>query len=193
MCKEDGESINHLFLHCKVANELWKLVFSMFAIWWVMPCHVVDLLACWSGYTCRTRSAAIWGVIPHCIMWVIWIKACVSMVRFSVIVYKSPTGFFDSTRGLRQSDPLSSLLFLLLMEVLSRMLHRTYEEEGFIRGFHAGRAVDNGLCFSPLFFVDDTILFYNANHEQLLYILMVLTCFEAVTNLCECIKARWCQ
>uniref|UniRef100_A0A2N9HT93 Reverse transcriptase zinc-binding domain-containing protein n=1 Tax=Fagus sylvatica TaxID=28930 RepID=A0A2N9HT93_FAGSY len=72
MCKEDGESIDHLFLHCNVANELWKLVFSMFGIWWVMPCHVMDLLACWSGYTRRNRFAAIWGVIPHCIMWVIW-------------------------------------------------------------------------------------------------------------------------
>ena len=72
MCKEDGESIDHLFLHCNAANELWQLVFSMFGIWWAMPYHVVDLLACWTGHTCKTSSAAIWGVIPHCIMWVIW-------------------------------------------------------------------------------------------------------------------------
>uniref|UniRef100_A0A2N9HRV7 Kinesin motor domain-containing protein n=1 Tax=Fagus sylvatica TaxID=28930 RepID=A0A2N9HRV7_FAGSY len=70
--KEDGESIDHLFLHCSVANELWQLVFSMFEIWWVMPYHVVDLLACWSGHTRKTRSAATLGMIPHCIMWVIW-------------------------------------------------------------------------------------------------------------------------
>jgi hypothetical protein len=71
MCKEDGESIDHLFLHCNAANELWQLVFSMFGIWWAMPYLVVDLLACWTGHNCKTSSAAIWGVIPHCIMWVI--------------------------------------------------------------------------------------------------------------------------
>jgi hypothetical protein len=51
MCKEDGESIDHLFLHCNAANELWQLVFSKFGIWWVMPYHVVDLLAYWTGHT----------------------------------------------------------------------------------------------------------------------------------------------
>jgi hypothetical protein len=72
LCKEDGESIDYLYLHCNVANELWQLVFSMFGIWWVMLYHVVDLLAYWTGHTHKTSSAAIWGMIPHCIMWVIW-------------------------------------------------------------------------------------------------------------------------
>ena len=71
MCKETGESIDHLFLHCHTARELWALVFSMFGVWWVMPRHVVDLLACWTGRTCRCRAATIWGLIPHYLMWVI--------------------------------------------------------------------------------------------------------------------------
>ena len=29
MCKPDGETIDHLFLHCPVAKGLWDLVFSM--------------------------------------------------------------------------------------------------------------------------------------------------------------------
>uniref|UniRef100_A0A2N9IE81 Reverse transcriptase zinc-binding domain-containing protein n=1 Tax=Fagus sylvatica TaxID=28930 RepID=A0A2N9IE81_FAGSY len=72
MCKEAGESIDHLFLHCYTARELWGLILSMFGVWWVMPRHVVDLLACWNGRTRRCRAASIWGLIPHCLMWVIW-------------------------------------------------------------------------------------------------------------------------
>ncbi len=70
--------------------------------------------------------------------WISWMRACTSTVRFSVFVNGSPTGFFDSSRGLRQGDPLSPLLFLLIMEVLSRMLRRSVER-GFIRGFQVGR------------------------------------------------------
>ncbi len=29
MCKREGETIDHLFLHCSVAKGLWDLVFSM--------------------------------------------------------------------------------------------------------------------------------------------------------------------
>jgi hypothetical protein len=109
-------------------------------------------------------------------------RACTSTVRFSVIVNGSPTGFFDSSRGLRQGDPLSPLLFLLIMEVLSRMLRRSVER-GFIKGFQVGREVHSSVCVSHLLYADDTILFCDAHPEQLLYIRMVLTCFEAVTGL----------
>ena len=32
MCKKDGEMINHLFIHCPVARELWNLIISLFGV-----------------------------------------------------------------------------------------------------------------------------------------------------------------
>ena len=72
MCKANGESIDHLFLHCSIARDLWSLAFSAFGVWWVMPCHVLELLLCWSTSFKSYRSAHLWDFIPHCILWVIW-------------------------------------------------------------------------------------------------------------------------
>ena len=114
--------------------------------------------------------------------WRGWIKACVTFVCFSVLVNGSPEGFFRCSRGLRQGDPLSSLLFLLIMEVLSRLLKKT-EECNLIRGFHVGDVNVVGVRISHLLFADDTILFYDASREQLLSIRLVLSCFQTFTGL----------
>ena len=93
----------------------------------------------------------------------------------------SPVGFFGSSRGLRQGDLLSPLLFLL-MEVLSRMLKKI-EDCGLLRGFRVGPTNSIGVCISHLLFVDDTILFCDASRDQLLSIRLALTCFQAFTGL----------
>ena len=103
-------------------------------------------------------------------------------MRFSVLVNGSPAGFFGSSRGLRQGDPLSTLLFLLIMEVLSRIMKKT-QEGGFIQGFHVGSVNSTGIRVSHLLFADDTILFCDASREQILSIRLVLTCFQAFTGL----------
>jgi hypothetical protein len=96
------------------------------------------------------------------IRWRRWIEACISSVQFSIVINGSPEGFFTSSRGLRQGDPLSPLLFLLVMEVLSRMLKKV-ESEGLIKGFSAGSNGSNGLRISHLLYADDTILFCDAD------------------------------
>ena len=45
----NGESVDHLFLLCPVAMDMWAMVFGLFGVSWVMPQYVVGLLACWQG------------------------------------------------------------------------------------------------------------------------------------------------
>ena len=56
--------------------------------------------------------------------WCRWIHTCISTVQFAVLVNGAPVDFFGSSRGLRQGDPLSPLLFLVMMEVFSKMMKR---------------------------------------------------------------------
>ena len=91
-------------------------------------------------------------------------------------------GFLGSSRGIRQGDPLSPLLFLLIMEMLIRLLKRT-EDGGFLCGFQARSHRQGGLKISHLLFADDTILFCDASREQLLCIRMVLIFFKDITGL----------
>ena len=71
MCKNSGESVNHLLLHCNVARELWNFVLCAYGVSWVFPETVSDFLAGWHNWWGR-KSSRIWNLIPHCIMWNIW-------------------------------------------------------------------------------------------------------------------------
>ena len=114
--------------------------------------------------------------------WLGWIRWCISTVHFSVLVNDSPFGFFNSSRGLRQGDPLFPYLFILGMEILSCLISRA-KEDSFIEGFWVKERNDAGVEVSHLFFADDTLIFCNASKENLEYLSWVFMWFEACSGL----------
>lgn len=65
--------------------------------------------------------------------WISWIKAMYKASKISVLVNGAPTDEFASSRGLRQGDSLSPLMFNLVGEVLSRLLVSA-NKNGIFRG-----------------------------------------------------------
>jgi hypothetical protein len=59
--------------------------------------------------------------------WRAWIAQCISTVRFFILVNGVPFGLFASSRGLRQGDSLVPLLFVVVMEVQSKMISATVD------------------------------------------------------------------
>jgi hypothetical protein len=93
----------------------------------------------------------------------------------------SPSGFFHSSRGFHQGDPLSPLLFLLVMEALSRMLAKAVES-GFISSFSVGNSTENSVTISHLF-ADDTLIMCGADPIQLWHLQGVFIWFQAISGL----------
>ena len=100
--------------------------------------------------------------------WLKWVKWCTSTTSFSVLFNGTPTGFFRSSRGLRQGDPLSLYLFVIGIEVLSGLLQRAVEGN-FLSGCKFEGRGGEVSSISHLLHVDDTVLFCEANQEQLMY------------------------
>lgn len=51
-----------------------------------------------------------------------WIYQCMSSISYSILLNGSPFGFFKPSRGLRQGDPISLLLFIIGSKVFSCLL-----------------------------------------------------------------------
>ncbi|VVA41364.1 PREDICTED: reverse mRNAase [Prunus dulcis] len=83
--------------------------------------------------------------------WINMVMACVSTVSFSVLINGKPGEPFQPTRGLRQGDPFSPYLFLIISEALSRNIMKCIES-GEIKGIRIARGSPT---LSHLFFADD--------------------------------------
>ncbi|KAJ9678923.1 hypothetical protein PVL29_020968 [Vitis rotundifolia] len=114
--------------------------------------------------------------------WTGWISWCISTATFSVLINGTPAGFFNSSRGLRQGDPLSPYLFVIGMEAFSRLILRAVRG-GFLSGCRIKGRSGVRAEVSHLLFADDTLVFCEASQDQMAHLSWLLMWFEAISGL----------
>ncbi|KAK4384715.1 Retrovirus-related Pol polyprotein from type-2 retrotransposable element R2DM [Sesamum angolense] len=88
-----------------------------------------------------------------------WIEECVTSAHYSVVVNGGVHGFFAGARGLRQGDPMSPYLFVLVMEVLQMILQQFIDQDG--QFLYHWRCTE--LKLFQLSFADDLLLLCKAD------------------------------
>ena len=62
--------------------------------------------------------------LGFCLKWIQWIEGCLKFAFVSVLMNGSPSAEFIPQRGLRQGDPLASLLFNIVAEALTGLMRK---------------------------------------------------------------------
>ncbi|RVX03926.1 hypothetical protein CK203_021738 [Vitis vinifera] len=79
--------------------------------------------------------------------WINWMKWCCSTTTFSILINGSPSGFFRSSRGLRQGDPLSPIFSFLPWKLLANCC--LVQEMRALFWFQSGRKRKRGVVRVP--------------------------------------------
>ncbi|XP_010696021.2 uncharacterized protein LOC104908596 [Beta vulgaris subsp. vulgaris] len=110
--------------------------------------------------------------------WVNLVMKCVSTVSYSFIINGRICGSVAPARGLRQGDPLSPFLFILVADAFSQMIQQKVDA----RLLHGAKASRNGPEISHLLFVDDSLLFTRATRQECLTIVDILNQYEQASG-----------
>ena len=89
-------------------------------------------------------------------------------------------GYFEEARGLRQGDPISPYLFVLIMDTLSKMLRfNISSSHNFKYHWRCDKTKTDHLCFA-----DDLMIFFHGDSHSASLIKDTLNQFHAFTGLC---------
>lgn len=114
------------------------------------------------------------------ILWRKWIKECVGTATASVLVNGSLTNEFSLGRGLRQGDPLSPFLFLLVAEGFNVLMEAMVARRLF-HGYCVGS--HDPLMVSHLQFADDTLILCEKSWANIRALRATLLIFEELSGL----------
>ncbi|GJY77675.1 RNA-directed DNA polymerase, eukaryota [Tanacetum coccineum] len=112
------------------------------------------------------------------VKWRGWIQACLSSAMGSILVNGSPSSEFKFYKGLKQGDPLSPFLFILVMESLHISFNNILNS-----GLYKGIRIDESLTLSHLFYADDAVFIGKWDKANVITIVNMLKCFYLASGL----------
>ncbi|XP_039126955.1 uncharacterized protein LOC120263117 [Dioscorea cayenensis subsp. rotundata] len=110
--------------------------------------------------------------------WIRWIMDILFSSKASILVNGSPNGYVRYHRGLRQGDPLSPLLFVLVTDALCAMFFHALRSKVLI-GVPIGEV--GSMC--NLHYADDLLVLTTGGLEDLRMVKLILLVFEGMTGL----------
>ena len=109
---------------------------------------------------------------------ILWVKACMTSPTYSICINGSLHGYFRGERGLRQGDPMSPYLFVLVMEILSRILAEKASHPAFKFHWRCDQPKIVNLCFA-----DDLMIFCKGDVFTVRSIKLGLEEFKSLSGL----------
>ncbi|XP_062114704.1 uncharacterized protein LOC133825827 [Humulus lupulus] len=107
-----------------------------------------------------------------------WIMVCLRGSSYCILINGQLHGNFKGGKGLRQGDPISPLLFVLVMEYLTRALHEATKRKDF--RFHP---LCKSLNITNLCFADDLLLVCKAHDKSIQILHQIFRTFSIASGL----------
>eukprot|EP00253_Pinus_taeda_P032540 PITA_32540 len=111
--------------------------------------------------------------------WIRWIMNLVSSSFFSILINGIPSSTFCPSRGLRQGDPLSPFLFIIMAEGLGRSLNAAIQSHD-LKGIN----LHDAPTVSHQQFVDDNMIFGHSSIQEARSLNSLLNNFSAASGAC---------
>ncbi|CAA0837929.1 Uncharacterized mitochondrial protein AtMg01250, partial [Striga hermonthica] len=106
------------------------------------------------------------------------IMTCVTTTSFSFKINGSISGYVLPSRGIRQGDPLSPYLFLIVTELLTALVQHSISS-GMLKGLKLSR---NGPVLSHILFADGSLFFLKAGTDQAGFLMSILEKYRLFTG-----------
>ena len=111
--------------------------------------------------------------------WRKWIKGFISSTNFLIIIKGHTRGKIKAAHGLRQGDPLSLFLFIIIVDCFSHMMIEAHDRD-YIKGLPIGMS---SLSIHYLLFANATILFTEIDPRVIENLLGLMEIFEEAFSL----------